>query len=90
MEYPDNYGIGAAIEKASIEHRLAQHKQQCIEERDYLDRVALEAMKILLQNGEWRFSEDPERNEEYCSDVASDAYAVARAMLKARSQGGAE
>lgn len=80
MEYPDNYGIGAMIEKASIEHRLARHKQQCIEEHDYLDRVALEAMKAML------------RCPTYVGDIeelTADSYAYARAMLKASGRGGA-
>jgi hypothetical protein len=60
-----------------------------IEERDYLDRVALEAMKIILGDSEW-FREEEGEPEFTLDSVARESYQLARAMLKARSQGGAE
>ncbi len=50
-------------------------------EQDYLDRVALEAMKRLIPGMDWE--NDPEAVIDF---VAVTAYALARTMLKERSR----
>lgn len=58
--------------KLNVEFCLARRQ----EERDYLDRVALEAMKLLMGN-------DPAAY--FFEELAGHAYGIARAMLAARS-----
>lgn len=65
---------------------VVTHEQQ--EERDYLDRVALEAMKVILDGAHWGDGES-ERMNAVLETVADASYQLARNMLKARSQGGA-
>lgn len=66
---------------------VVTHEQQ--EARDYLDRVALEAMKVILDGARWGDGES-ERMNAVLETVADASYQLARNMLKARSQGGAE
>jgi hypothetical protein len=77
MDLPEMTGLQRHVDSLTEERRLRNQIFADVSERDYLDRVALEAMKCYLASNDYVGAID---------ELASDSHALARAMLKERSR----